>query len=164
MAKKPVIPNLPPWEYRGVILQEPPTDAFGFIYRIQYLGSKSNQIQYIGKKQFALKTSRKAPAKQQLTVKGKPRKKIVRIKSTRKSDWETYTGSCDELNILFQTEPPHLFRRQILEFANTKLQLNYLEDKYLFCEGVLENPLYFNRNIGGRYYKKHLYPEVDHGI
>ena len=43
--------------------------------------------------------------------------------------------------------------KYILRFVRREGMLNYWEQKYQFCEGVLENPVhYYNDNIAGRFY------------
>ena len=46
------------------------------------------------------------------------------------------------------------FERVILQFAYSKKELTYLENKWLFSMAVLESDSYLNDNIEGRYFKK----------
>ncbi len=165
--KIPPPPFIQPWIYRGSPLLTPPEEEgiIGFVYAIRYLGNKVPQKVYYGQKVFVHKTSRRAPKKQQLTVKGKPRKKIVRIRGVKPSDWETYRGSHIPLQDLFLEEPPHLFIREVLAFARSKQELCLLENKLLYCgcldcPSVLEDPTSFNAWIGSnKIYKHQLVPK-----
>lgn len=149
-----------PWTYRGQVVETPPDGTFGFVYIIRYLGSKTIQKQYLGKKQFTHKITRKRTGKVQLTKKGVPRKRPLKTSKIKASDWASYFGSCLPLKELLKTEPPELFQREILQFAYSKRELGFLEEQYLFCERVLQNPLFFNTNIGGRHYRAHLFPDA----
>ena len=69
------------WKVYGAI----PEDAYGFIYEIV---NTINHKKYIGKKQMVRKIRRNP-------LKGKKRKRVDYVES----DWKTYTGSSDALNI-----------------------------------------------------------------
>ena len=79
-----------------------PEDAFGFIYEIV---NTTNGKKYIGKKQMIRKIRRNP-------LKGKKRKRIDYVES----DWKTYTGSSDALNIDIATLGLEKFIFKILKF------------------------------------------------
>lgn len=66
-----------------------------------------------------------------------------------------YCGSNDRLNE--EIKKGLQVTKYILKFVKKKSMLNYWEEKYLICEGVLEHPTkYYNDNIGGRFFKSNI--------
>ena len=120
------------WKVYG----EVPADAFGFIYEITNI---TNGKKYIGKKQMVRKI-RRSP------LKGKKRKRIDFIES----DWKTYTGSSDALNIDIATLGLDQFVFKILKFCNSKFELSYFEAKMQFEKDVLLSEDYYNGIINCR--------------
>ena len=113
-----------------------PENAFGFIYEIT---NTINGKKYIGKKQMTRKISRKP-------LKGKKRKRIDHIES----DWKTYTGSSDALNLDISTLGINKFNFKILKFCNSKFELSYFEAKMQFEKDVLLSEDYYNGIINCR--------------
>ena len=113
-----------------------PEDAFGFIYEIVNL---TNGKKYIGKKQMKRKIRRNP-------LKGKKRKRIDYIES----DWKTYTGSSDALNIDIATFGKDKFTFNILEFGYSKSELAYKEIKLQLERDVLLKEEYYNGIINAR--------------
>ena len=113
-----------------------PEDAFGFIYEIV---NTTNGKKYIGKKQMIRKIRRNP-------LKGKKRKRIDYVES----DWKTYTGSSDALNIDIATLGLEKFIFKILKFCNSKFELSYFEAKMLFEKDVLLSEDYYNGIINCR--------------
>ena len=113
-----------------------PENAFGFIYEIT---NTINGKKYIGKKQMTRKIRRKP-------LKGKKRKRIDYIES----DWKTYTGSSDALNLDISTLGIDKFIFKILKFCNSKFELSYFEAKIQFEKDVLLNEDYYNGIINCR--------------
>jgi hypothetical protein len=105
-------------------------EAFGFIYLIE---CTENNKKYIGKKQCISKVKRPP-------LKGK--KKCRR--STKESDWKTYTGSSNELNADIAKYGKDKFNFTILEWCNSKWELSYFEAKLQFTKDVLFNTSYYN--------------------
>ena len=100
-----------------------PDDAFGFIYEITNL---VNDKKYIGRKQMVKKIRR-------MPLKGKKRKRIDYVES----DWKTYTGSSDRLNIDIASNGKDQFLFKILKFCRNKYELGYFEAKMQFDKDVL---------------------------
>jgi len=120
------------WKVYGEI----PVDAFGFIYEITNI---TNSKKYIGKKQMVRKIRRNP-------LKGKKRKRIDFVES----DWKTYTGSSDALNIDIATLGLDQFVFKILKFCNSKFELSYFEAKMQFEKDVLLSEDYYNGIINCR--------------
>lgn len=113
----------------------------GFVYIITHLASGKK---YIGKKSF---WSKKKP-------KGMKRRKTV------ESDWKKYWSSSEQIKNLLIDEGVNAFSREILALCKHERHMNYLEVKYQFAYGVLEEPdMWFNENINGKWYP-HLYYDV----
>jgi len=120
------------WKVYGEI----PEDAFGFIYEITNITSSKK---YIGKKQMVRKIRRQP-------LKGKKRKRIDFVES----DWKTYTGSSDALNIDIATLGLDQFVFKILKFCGSKFELSYFEAKMQFEKDVLLSEDYYNGIINCR--------------
>ena len=120
------------WKVYGTI----PEDAYGFIYEITNI---TNHKKYIGKKQMVRKIKRNP-------LKGKKRKRIDYVES----DWKTYTGSSDALNIDIATQGLDKFVFKILKFCNNKFELAYFEAKMQFEKDVLLDENYYNGIINCR--------------
>ncbi len=118
------------------IYQAIPEDAFGFIYEIV---NTTNGKKYIGKKQMKRKIRR-------LPLKGKKRKRIDYIET----DWKTYTGSSDNLNIDIAKLGLDKFVFKILKFCKSKFELSYFEAKMQFEKDVLLSEDYYNGIINCR--------------
>lgn len=118
------------------VYQAVPEDAFGFIYEIV---NTTNGKKYIGKKQMIRKIRRNP-------LKGKKRKRIDFVES----DWKTYTGSSDALNIDIATLGMDKFIFKILKFCNSKFELSYFEAKMQFEKDVLLSEDYYNGIINCR--------------
>ena len=129
------------WLYKGSELTDDriPAKAQGFIYIITHLTSKRR---YIGRK---------------LLTKAYRRQKNNKIIRSRvESDWREYWSSSPEVKQLVETEGTDNFVREVLLFADTKGQLNYLEEKFLYCVGALESEHWLNSNIRSKMYKRNI--------
>jgi len=111
-------------------------DAFGFIYLIT---CTVNNRKYIGKKQCISKIKRPP-------LKGK--KKCRR--STKESDWKTYTGSSNELNTDIAKYGKDKFIFTILEWCDSKFALGYREIKRQLAEDVILKEEYYNGIVNCR--------------
>jgi hypothetical protein len=117
-----------------------PDEWFGFIYRITELDTCR---EYLGKKQFH-QHLRKA-------VKGKVNKKKV----TKESDWRTYTGSCERLNLAIKLKGMSNYTFEIVSLHKTRGSLVYAEVRMQIAEEVLRARLpngerkYYNGLIAG---------------
>ena len=143
------------WKYNNEEISdinEIPYGAFGFVYEVLH---KPSGKKYIGRKQLISVTT-KALGKRELaeiTDKRASKKKKVQ----KESDWKSYYGSQSEIKQLIKEGKQEEFERTILEFAFSPKHLTYLETKYLFSLGVLENgDVYFNDNILGKFFRKDL--------
>jgi len=118
----------------GVELQE---DTFGFIYLITRLNSKKGEKKYyVGKKQMFFKTRKKA-------LKGKKRVRLGK----KTSDWQTYCGSCKELQADIVKYGENEFEFSIIRICNSKSSLAYEELKEQVYRKVLEDDEYYNSYI-----------------
>lgn len=134
------------WLYKGKEIEDSdiPTKAQGFIYLITYL--PTNQ-KYIGRK---------------LLTKAHRRQKNKKVIRTRvESDWREYWSSSPEVKQLVEEKGTDNFVREILVFADTKGQLNYLEEKFLYCVGALESEVWLNSNIRSKMYKRNILNKLD---
>jgi hypothetical protein len=143
------------WKYQNVVISdinEIPYGAFGFVYEVLH---KPSGKKYIGRKQLISVTTKALGKKElaEITDKRASKKKKVQ----KESDWKTYYGSHSEIKQLIKEGKQEEFERKILEFAFAPKHLTYLETKYLFSLGVLENgDVYFNDNILGKFFRKDL--------
>ena len=114
-------------------------DNIGFVYLITNL---INNKMYIGKKGFQKsKTFQKN---------NKRRRKKV------ESDWQTYYGSCFELQNDVKELGVDNFKRQILRLCKSKSEMNYFELAEQIHKEVLLTDMYYNSYIGTRIHRKHL--------
>lgn len=141
------------WLYQDKEIKEltdMPENIFGFIYEVTHLPTGRK---YLGRKQL-ISVQKKALGKKELalqTDKRLSKKKTV----TKETDWKTYYGSHPEIKQMIKDKKQLEFTREILIFVNSKKQLTYYEDKYLYTRGVIEpGSTYFNDNISGRFFKK----------
>ena len=134
------------WLYKGVELTDEmiPEKAEGFIYIITHTPTNKR---YIGRK---------------LLTKAHRRQKNKKIIRTRvESDWREYWSSSPEVKQLVESEGADNFVREILMFASTKGQLNYLEEKFLYCVGALESEEWMNSNIRSKMFKRNILNKLD---
>ena len=163
--------DLPPWQVfrpsQSPItidsIKQMPEGTYGFIYRLTFLDG----MMYIGKKNlYSTRTlAVRKSGEARLNADGSAAERIYRNtgKGFRKayevvnieSDWKTYLGSHKGCKVRFPKT------REILHYAFNKLQLTYLEAKYLFIYEVLENPKYINDNILGSFYRGNFYDTVN---
>ncbi len=111
------------WIYEGELIEEIEPNMFGFVYLIK---NKLNNKQYIGKKQFTFKKTKK--------IKGKTKRVIV------ESDWKSYWSSSDELKKDVELLGQENFERKILKFCKSKSECSYFEIKYQLEYDVLLYP------------------------
>lgn len=104
--------------------------AIGFIYCI------SNNLdgrKYIGRKLLRFRVS-KSP------LKGRTNRR----RSTKESDFKTYTGSCNELNDDIEKFGKENFSFNILCFCESKSRLSYMEAKYIIDADAIFSDAYYN--------------------
>lgn len=122
--------------------------CFGIVYLIENL---DNGRKYIGKKQI-MSNRRTKLGKKALAERTDKRTSQYR-KTSKESNWLTYTGSNKELNL--DIKNGHRIKKHILTFAYNKMELSYYETKYQFIFNVLETPEYYNGNILGKFYNQY---------
>lgn len=134
------------WMYKGNLLTDDmiPDKTVGFIYQLTY---QPTGQRYIGRKLLT-----KAHRRQK-------DKKIIR--SRVESDWREYWSSSPEIKAMIEAEGTDKFVREVLLFAHTKGQLNYLEEKFLYYVGALESENWLNSNIRSKMYKRNILNKLD---
>lgn len=140
------------WLYNNLPLEDSSIDITqytGFIYRIT--NTTTGRI-YIGKKSLFTHTKHKLTKKQlaeHATKKGrKPTHEIV----TKESKWQSYWGSCDELQSDIKALGEECFTKEILHWCANAIDLTYWEVHYQCIHEVLLQDSY-NSNILGKFYK-----------
>jgi hypothetical protein len=103
-----------------------PSNWVGFVYRI--IDTVTNK-EYIGKKQFHSKRSKK--------IKGRKNK----IWQTKESDWKKYTSSSATINELIEAHGKERFCFLIESLHKTKASLTYAEVEKMISEDVLRTKL-----------------------
>jgi hypothetical protein len=127
-----------------------PKGVIGYVYQTTHIPTEKK---YVGKKSLIYNIKRKLGKKELALHEGKgrpPKFKIVQ----KESDWKTYYGSHKFIKEEIKKGNQSDFKRVILQYAYSKKELTYLENKILFTFAVLENEEYLNDNIEGRYFKK----------
>jgi hypothetical protein len=143
------------WLYENkeiISLEDFPTDTFGYIYMVTHT---SSGVSYLGKKSLYHNVKRKLTKKELADMPVTRGRKVTTDVVKKESDWKTYFGSAKPILALIKDGKQEEFTRQILQLVPNKKLLTYYECKYLFNQGVLENPdKWFNDNILGKFYSK----------
>lgn len=128
------------WNYRGESDFEIPEGSFGFVYKIT---STLDGRKYIGRKYLsaAKTTSKRVLLKSGLKVTKKKKSRV-------ESQWHNYMGSCKPLLEEIAKLGKENFKFEILAFATTKGQVNFLECFFQMRANVLGDDSYFNDAIG----------------
>ena len=137
------------WLYKNKEINEIsdlPNNAFGFVYQTTHLPTNKK---YIGKKSLMYNLKKKLGKKEKALWEGKGRPPVYK-RVLKESDWKTYYGSHSFIKEANEKD----LKREILEVAYHKKELTYLECKYQFTLGVLENRSYLNDNILGKFFDK----------
>ena len=140
------------WYYQEKHIQEIndlPEGAFGFIYQTTHLPTGKR---YIGKKSLIYNLKKKLGKKEKVLWEGKGRPPIFK-RVLKESDWKTYHGSHAFIKDCVNESPDDL-TREIIHIAYHKKELTYLECKYQFSLGVLEDKKYLNDNILGKFFDR----------
>lgn len=109
----------------------------GFVYIISNL---TNNRQYIGKKLFT----------KSKTYQKNNKKKRKRVSS----DWQTYTGSNEELNN--DIESGHTIKKEIIHLCKSKGWLSYWETKEIFTRDCVISENYYNSWVQCKIRRGHL--------
>ena len=123
-----------------------PINAFGFIYQTTHIPTGKK---YIGKKSLIYNLKKKLGKKEKALWEGKGRPPIYK-QVQKESDWKTYYGS----HSFIKESNNKDLERKILQVAFSKKELTYLECKWQFVLGVLEDKGYLNDNILGKFFDK----------
>lgn len=137
------------WIYQNqeiTTIDQIPEGTFGYIYLITNV--LTNKF-YVGKKQLSSNRKAKLTKKEKLLPENK-RKRFKRV--IKETDWLTYWGSSEELKQDIEKFGIGNFKREILCFSSTKMNLSYYEVHYQFKYDVLFKDSY-NKNILGKFYK-----------
>ena len=126
-----------------------PEGAFGFIYQTTHTPTGKK---YIGKKSLRYNLKKKLGKKEKALWEGKGRPPIFK-RVLKESDWKTYHGSHAFIKDCVNESPDDL-TREIIHIAYHKKELTYLECKYQFSLGVLEDKKYLNDNILGKFFDR----------
>lgn len=140
------------WHYEDAPVDTLPEGVFGFIYLITY----TDNTHYLGKKQCISET--RLPVLKDDTIRPGASRiakniggKRVQFDVVRKeSAWKKYTGSSK------LTAGKKIEFKTIIEYAYSKRQLTYLENKYLFSYEAIERDDFLNDNIGGRFFRGNI--------
>lgn len=136
------------WIYNGKVFTDNdiPENAVGFIYQMTAI-IDNKAVSYIGKKNFFSNTKTKLAKKVAPTD-----KRLKKYKVVTKSAYQNYYSSND---ILKQAHKDNIIiQRYIIKICYSKTELTYQEVKHQFIAEVLENDMYLNGNILGRFYKQ----------
>jgi len=136
------------WIYKGKVFEDKdiPENALGFVYQMAVI-INGKSYSYIGKKNFFSNTKTKLAKKNISTD-----KRLKKYKVVTKSAYQNYYSSNDVLKKAHKDGV--LIQRTILKICYSKTELTYQEVKHQFELGVLENDMYLNGNILGRFYKQ----------
>lgn len=140
------------WFYKLEEIKEAsdfPAGCFGFCYKISNI--ETGQY-YVGRKVLQNNIKRKIGKKEKALIEGKGRRPDFE-KIKKESNWKEYWGSCKPLLEDIKKLGEDKFYREILELAFDKKRLTYLEVKHQMLHKVLEDPMSFNDNIQGRFFK-----------
>ena len=124
-------------------IKDIPEGVYGFVYIIH----ADDGGKYIGRKKIWSKRKKRFGKRKIAQMEDKRLKRWEYI--VKENDWLEYTGSNKRFNEHIQTRT---YCKEILRYCYTPKELSYFEEKYLFMYGVLESPIFFNDNIGGRYF------------
>ena len=137
------------WIYEGKDFTEfnIPDGSIGFIYIMTAI-IDGKSVAYIGKKNFFANIKRPLGKKALAMSTDKRLKKYTR---ELKPDFMKYYSSNKTLKEAHKAGVP--IKREILRICYSQMELTYQEAKALFVEEVLENDMYLNQNILGKFYK-----------
>ena len=142
------------WLYNEKVIEnieDFPQDTFGFIYIVTH---KPSGKSYIGKKVLYHNVKKKLTKKELAEQTGPGRKSATKV-VVKESDWKTYYGSAKPILELIKDGKQKEFTREILQLVPNKKLLTYYECKFLFINGVLENPdKWMNDNVLGKFFTR----------
>jgi hypothetical protein len=136
-----------------------PDEAVGFIYMITHVPSGKY---YIGKKSLESVRTVKIGKRELLKIKedrralGMGGRAPLKKKVRKASDWEKYYSSNEWINEQVKEGKTDEFKREIIQFCNSKKSLSYYEVYWMFKYDVLLDDNCLNGNISGKFYRKDL--------
>ena len=136
-----------------------PEEAVGFIYMITHTPSGKY---YIGKKSLESVRNVKigvrelAKIKQERKAAGMGGRAPLKKKVRKASDWEKYYSSNEWINEQVKEGKADEFKREIIQFCNSKKSLSYYEVYWMFKYDILSDDNSLNGNISGKFYRKDL--------
>lgn len=126
------------WMYEGKeFKQEDVGDLVGFIYLITNI---TNGKMYVGKKLFT---------KSKTIQKNKKKKRMRAV-----SDWVSYTGSNEELNM--DIEDGARITKEIIHLCKSKGWMSYMETREIFLREAIINPKFYNGWVSCKIRRTHL--------
>lgn len=137
------------WLYHGVEFTDEmvPEGAVGFIYQMTaVIDGKS--VMYIGKKNFYANRKVKLGKRALSALEDK---RLKKYKQVSKLDYHKYYSSNDVMKAANKAGVK--IKREIIMICFSATELTYQEAKHLFCSDVLDNPLYLNSNILGKFFR-----------
>ena len=149
------------WLHQNIEITEEviPEEAVGFIYMITHIPTGKY---YIGKKSLESVRNVKIGVRELARIKEErklagirgslPKKKKVR----KSSDWEKYYSSNEWINEQVKEGKKDEFKREVIQFCNSKKSLSYYEVYWMFKYDVLSDENSLNGNILGKFYSKDL--------
>ena len=149
------------WLYENKEITEEviPEDAAGFVYMITHIPTGRY---YIGKKSLESVRTVKIGKRELERIRQERKEKglggrIALKKKVRKvSDWGTYYSSNDWITEQIKEGKQDEFKREIIQFCNSKKSLSYYEVYWMFKYDVLSDENSLNGNILGKFYSKDL--------
>jgi hypothetical protein len=137
------------WIFKGKEFTDEmiPEGAVGFIYEMSAI-IDGKSVKYIGKKNFY--ANRKVKLGKRATE-ALQDKRLKKYKQVSKLDYHKYYSSNDVMKAASKAGVK--IKREILMICYSATELTYQEAKHLFCNDVLDDPLYLNSNILGKFYK-----------
>jgi hypothetical protein len=149
------------WLYKDKEVTEEliPEESVGFVYMITHIPTGRY---YIGKKSIESVRTVKIGKKELQRIKEERKlQKIggrlpVKKKIRKVSNWETYYSSNEWINEQVKEGNQTDFKREIIQFCNSKKSLSYYEVYWMFKYDVLADDNSLNANILGSFFKKDL--------
>jgi hypothetical protein len=133
------------WIYKNKIIETPPLDAVGFVYKITRNNIKediSSPLHYIGKKNFYLKNK-------------------------KESNWKKYYGSSSWLQSDIEKYGEENFTREIIYICFSKSEMTFIEVSEQLERNVLQvndsimRKKYYNLNILGKFFNNEFFTKDD---
>jgi len=133
------------WTYYGTPFEPDEKYLNEFVGFVYIITEKDTGKMYVGKKNFW--SVRKLPP-----LKGKKRKRTVK----KQSDWRSYVGSNERLQLLIEEKGMDNYERRILKLCKSKGELSYAELEEQIKRRVLFDDKYYNGIIQVRISSRHL--------